>query len=70
MSEKTLRRSRSNKMVAGVIAGLARYFGLDVSILRIVYVVLSICSAAFPGLVVYLLMWLIIPLEDESGPAA
>ena len=70
MSEKTLRRSRSNRMVAGVIAGLAQYFGLDVSILRIVYVLLSICSAAFPGIVVYLLMWVIIPLEDEGTPAA
>lgn len=67
MSEKVLRRSRNNRMVAGVLAGLATYFGLDISVLRIGYVLLSIFSAGFPGLIVYLLMWVIIPQEEEEG---
>ncbi len=44
-----LRRSRSNRMIGGVVAGLANYFGMDVTLARVLYVVISICSAAFPA---------------------
>lgn len=56
-----LRRSRSNRMIAGVIGGLARYFGIDPTMARVIYVILSVVSVAFPGLLVYVLLWLIIP---------
>ena len=59
-----LRRSRSNKMIAGVVGGLARYFGFDPTIARVIYVILSIISVAFPGILVYLLLWLVMPQED------
>lgn len=58
---KPLRRSRQNRMVAGVISGLADYFGLDPTLLRVVYVVGSILSVAFPGILVYILLWVVIP---------
>jgi phage shock protein C len=61
---KPLRRSRRHRLVAGVVGGLADHFGLDPTGLRIVYVVGSILSAAFPGLLVYLVLWLLLPLED------
>lgn len=51
-------------MIAGVVAGLAKYFGLDLTLARVLYVVGSIVSAAFPGILVYVLLWVIIP-EDE-----
>jgi phage shock protein PspC (stress-responsive transcriptional regulator) len=56
-----LRRSRSNRMIAGVVAGLSRYFGLDPTLGRVLYVVGSIVSVAFPGILVYVLLWIIIP---------
>ena len=59
-----LRRSRSNRMIAGVIAGLAEYFGIDVTLARVIYVVVSALSAAFPGVLVYAVLWLIIPEGD------
>lgn len=59
-----LRRSRSNRMIAGVVGGLAEYFGVDPSLARVVYVVGSILSAAFPGVLVYVLLWLVIPEGD------
>ncbi|HKV65657.1 MAG TPA: PspC domain-containing protein [Rhodanobacteraceae bacterium] len=59
-----LRRSRSNRMIAGVVGGLADYFGLDPSLARIVYVLVSIFSAAFPGILVYILLWILIPQGD------
>ena len=60
-----LRRSRSNRMLGGVVAGLASYLGMDVSLARILYVLISIFSAAFPGILVYLIMWILVPQEDE-----
>jgi phage shock protein C len=60
-----LRRSRSNRMLGGVVAGLANYMGMDVSLARILYVLISIFSAAFPGILVYLIMWILVPQEDE-----
>jgi phage shock protein PspC (stress-responsive transcriptional regulator) len=56
-----LRRSQSNRMVAGVVAGLAEYIGMDVTVARAIFVVLSVVSAAFPGMIVYALLWLIMP---------
>ena len=58
-----LRRSREKRMIAGVIGGLSDRFDLNVTMLRVVYVVVSILSAAFPGLLVYLLLWIVVPLE-------
>jgi len=51
-------------MIAGVVAGLADRFGLDRSIARIIYVIVSIVSVAFPGILIYLLCWVIIPEGD------
>lgn len=59
-----LRRSRSDRMIAGVVAGLAQYFGLDPTVARVLYVVISIVSAAFPGILVYAILWAIIPEGD------
>lgn len=58
-----LRRSREKRMIAGVIGGLSDRYDLNVTMLRIVYVLVSILSAAFPGILVYLLLWIIVPLE-------
>ena len=56
-----LRRSRSDRMVAGVVGGLARYFGIDPTLARVLYVIGSVISVAFPGALVYILLWAIIP---------
>jgi phage shock protein C len=58
-----LRRSRNDRMIAGVVGGLARYFGIDPTLTRAGYVVISVLSAAFPGLLVYLLLWALVPEE-------
>ena len=66
---RPLRRSRTNRQIAGVVGGLAEYFRVDVTLLRDIYVVGSIVSAAFPGLLVYVLLWLLIPeAEDPARP--
>jgi phage shock protein C len=58
-----LRRSRSDRMLAGVCGGLAKYLGMDSTVVRVVYVLASVLTAAFPGILVYLIFWLIVP-ED------
>jgi phage shock protein C len=61
-----LRRSRSDRMIAGVIGGVARYFGWDSTLARVLYVVLSVVSVAFPGILVYIILWIIMPEEGET----
>lgn len=69
MSGKSLRRSRQERMIAGVIGGLARFYDLDATLLRIIYVLVSLFSAGFPGIIIYLILWLLMPLEDEADEA-
>ena len=54
-------RSQKDRMVAGVCGGLAEWLGWDVTLVRLAYVIGSILSVAFPGLLVYILLWIIMP---------
>lgn len=56
-----LTRSRSHRVLAGVCGGIAEWLGWDPTVVRILYVVTSILSVAFPGIIVYLVLWLIMP---------
>ncbi|RPI71291.1 MAG: PspC domain-containing protein [Ignavibacteriales bacterium] len=58
-----LKRSK-NSMIAGVCGGLADWLGWDPTVVRIGYVVLSVISAAFPGILVYIILWIILPPPD------
>lgn len=59
-----LRRSRKHRMIAGVCGGLADWLGWDPTLVRVLYVVVSVLSAAFPGLLVYLVLWVVMPEGD------
>ncbi len=61
---KKLKRSR-NQQIAGVCAGIAEYFGWDITLIRVVYALITIFSAGFPGILLYIVMWIIMPLEAE-----
>lgn len=50
-------------MIAGVCGGLADHFGISPTAMRVIFVLISVFSAAFPGIVVYLVLWLIVPEE-------
>ncbi|HJC98617.1 MAG TPA: PspC domain-containing protein [Candidatus Phocaeicola merdavium] len=62
MEGKKLTRPQNNKMLAGVCAGIANYFGLDPTLIRVAYALLTVFTA-FAGVIVYLLLWIIIPEE-------
>jgi phage shock protein C len=60
-------RSRSDKVIGGVLGGLAEKFDMSSTFLRVLYVALSIFSAAFPGILVYLVLWMIVPPMDVEA---
>ena len=64
-ASRTLSRSRNDRMLAGVVGGIAARFGWNSTLLRVVYVIVSIASAAFPGILVYLILWLLMPNEAD-----
>ena len=61
---KKLRRS-SNRILAGVCGGIAEYFAVDPTLIRIAFVLLSLFSACFPGLLVYIIMMVLMPNYDQ-----
>jgi phage shock protein PspC (stress-responsive transcriptional regulator) len=58
---RKLYRSRTNRKLAGVCGGLARYFNADPTLIRVLFVVLALLGG--PGIVIYLLMWILVPEE-------
>lgn len=50
-----------NSMIGGVCGGIARWLGWDPTLVRLLYVLISILSAAFPGILVYILLWILMP---------
>ena len=63
--EKKLTRS-NNRIIAGVCAGIAEWLGWDVTLVRILYLSLSIFSAAFPGTLAYIILWIVMPSRDSN----
>lgn len=64
MENKKLMRS-SSRMIAGVCGGIAEYFGWDVTLLRIVYVIATFFTA-FAGVIVYVILWIVMPQKKAS----
>ena len=60
-----LARSRQHRMLCGVCGGIADWIGWDPTLVRVLYVLASVMSAAFPGLLVYIVLMLIMPESDR-----
>ncbi|PPU73648.1 MULTISPECIES: PspC domain-containing protein [Xanthomonas] len=65
MAATGLSRSLNDRMIAGVVGGIARRMGWNSTLLRVLFVVVSLASAAFPGILVYLILWLLIPTQTD-----
>ena len=61
--EKKLYRSETNKQIAGVCAGLAEYFDVDVTLVRIAFLVMMLMGG--PGFLLYVVLWFVIPEESQ-----
>src|SRR6202795_4835914 len=67
---KKLMRSRSDRKIAGVCAGLAQYLDLDTSLVRILWFFITLACGIFPGIIAYVLGWIIIPQAPHRFPVA
>jgi phage shock protein C len=65
---RELRRSKTDRMVAGVAGGLARYFGIDPILVRVAFVVFTLAGGS--GVLAYLILWLVVPEESEAEAGA
>ncbi len=65
MYQKRLTRSR-DQVIAGVCSGIAEYFGWDRGLVRIAYLLVSILSAGFPGILVYIILWIVMPPPSNT----
>jgi phage shock protein PspC (stress-responsive transcriptional regulator) len=60
---RSLTRSKTDRILGGVCGGIAKTYGWDPTLVRIGYVLVSILSAAFPGILFYIILWVLIPEE-------
>ncbi len=63
---RTLARSRNNRVLVGVVGGIAARFGWSPTLLRVIYVLVTALSAAGPGILVYLILWMLMPEEGNA----
>ena len=64
VARRGLKRSRRQRMLAGVCGGFAEWLGWNATLVRILFVLVSVLSAAFPGILVYLILWILMPLRE------
>ena len=64
-----LHRSKNHRMIAGVMGGIAEYLGWSPNMVRIAFVIISSLSAAVPGILIYLVLWLIMPNATPNSYA-
>ncbi len=64
MTQKRLYRSKDSKVLGGVCGGLAEYFDIDPTLVRLAYVLLEFCTAFFPGILLYIVAWIIVPEKN------
>ena len=65
-SHKRLCRSRRDRRIAGVAGGMAEYFNIDPTLIRVIWALLLV-PGGLPGLIPYLICWLVIPLEPKAA---
>jgi phage shock protein PspC (stress-responsive transcriptional regulator) len=65
MSNKRLTRSRQHNIIAGVMGGIADYLGWSPFKVRLLFVIVSCVSVAVPGILVYLILWFLMPMAEE-----
>jgi phage shock protein C len=66
METKKLYRSRTDRMVGGICGGLGKYLNMDATVLRLIAILLLVVTGVIPGVIAYLVMLLIVPLEPEA----
>lgn len=70
MRNTGLYRSTEHHVVAGVLGGIGEHFDWNINILRLIFVLITIFSVAFPGILIYLILWMVMPKRPQITPPA
>lgn len=62
-----LHRSQNNRMIAGVMGGIAQYLGWSPMWVRVLFVIISSLSAAVPGILIYIILWIVMPKANNQS---
>lgn len=62
-----LHRSQNRRMIAGVMGGIAEYLGWNVTLVRLLFVIISTASVAVPGILIYIVLWIVMPNATQSS---
>ena len=66
MNAKRRKLTRSSdRIIGGVCGGIAEYFGWSPTLIRVLYVLVSVASVAFPGILVYIILWIVMPKPED-----
>jgi phage shock protein PspC (stress-responsive transcriptional regulator) len=60
-----LQRSRDQRLIAGVCGGIAEWLGWSATLVRVLFVLVSVLSAAFPGILIYIVLWVLMPNRED-----
>ena len=66
MGEKLFKRSKKNCWLGGICGGLGNFFGIDPIFWRLIFIFGTLFTAVFPGILIYIIMWMVVPKEDEQ----
>lgn len=62
-----LHRSHNHRMIAGVMGGIAEYYGWSPTVLRLLFFIISTASAAVPGVLIYVILWILMPNANATS---
>ncbi|MFA7198742.1 MAG: PspC domain-containing protein [Methanoculleus sp.] len=65
---KKLTRSTSDRWIAGICGGIGEYLEIDPNVIRVIWVVLTVLTTIFPGVLIYILLWIILPEQGQARP--
>ncbi len=62
-----LHRSQNKRMIAGVLGGIAEYLGWNATLVRLLFVIISTASVAVPGILIYIVLWIVMPNATQNS---
>ncbi|HOI13151.1 MAG TPA: PspC domain-containing protein [Methanoculleus sp.] len=65
---KKLTRSTTDRWVAGICGGIGEYLEIDPNVIRVIWVIVTVLTGFLPGIIIYILLWLILPEQGQARP--
>lgn len=65
---KKLTRSTTDRWIAGVCGGIGDYLEIDPNVIRVIWIIFTVPTGFFPGIIIYILLWILLPEEGQARP--